>query len=288
MAAITFVKSVETRWAAWTRFAGSTQTRDHTVLICFGTIMVAPLAMVFWGAGRPRGLSGKGEAWSFDGWIANYAQLDELLRNTGAPELSGLIGSSLVLALAIAFVTTVAGFLAAFAMMILDNRVASACFWITLTTLLFPIEARMLSTFDVTAKLGMIGSWTGMVLPVLPLALATLVFRQHFKNFPGELREAARVDGAGPVLYLKDFAVPLSVAPLGAVFLISFVYGWNQYLWPLLVSIDNVVYPLMRGLSLAGTGSGEGLVIATASMLPPLLLVLAFLRLLTRLTAIRG
>jgi sn-glycerol 3-phosphate transport system permease protein len=288
MEANTFVRSVETKGSAWTRFAGSTQARDHAVLICFGVIMVTPLAMVIWGAGRLRGLSGKGDAWSFDGWIANYFQLNELLRSTGAPELSGLIGSSLVLALAIAFVTTIAGFLAAFAMMILDNRVASACFWITLTTLLFPIEARMLSTFDVTANLGLIGSWTGMVLPVLPLALATLVFRQHFKTFPGELREAARVDGAGPMLYLKDFAVPLSFAPLGAVFLISFVYGWNQYLWPLLVSIDNVVYPLMRGLSLAGTGSGEGLVIATASMLPPLVLVLAFLRLLTRLTAIRG
>ena len=179
-------------------------------------------------------------------------------------------------------------FLAAFAMVRLPGRITGTCFWVTLATLLFPIEARMLPTFEVAVALGLVGGWTGMILPVLPLALGMLVFRQHFKTLPPELAEAARLDGAGVLVYLRDFLVPLSAAPIGAVFLISFVYGWNQYLWPLIVSVDDAVYPLMRGMNLAGTGSGAGFAIAAVSMLPPLVLVLAFLRLLTQMTAIRS
>ncbi len=222
------------------------------------------------------------------GFLSNLNRVSELAANTGAPQLSGMILSSLGLALGVACATTIVAFLAALAMWRTSGRISTACFWLTLATLLFPIEARMLNTFDVAVTLGLVGAWTGMVLPVLPLALGTLVFRQHLRVLPPELSEAARLDGASTLTYLIDFVIPLSLVPISAVFLIAFVYGWNQYLWPLMVSVDEGVYPLMRGMNLSGAGSGAGLTIAAVSMLPPLLLVLAFLRFLTRMTTIRG
>ncbi|MCG6884848.1 MAG: ABC transporter permease subunit [Silicimonas sp.] len=251
--------------------------------------MCAPLAFIFWTAGRGGGIFDlRGTSFSFAGLLRNLERVNQLAETTGALPLSGMFWSSLGLALGVAAVTTTVSFLAAFAMLRVPGRISGLCFWITLATLLFPIEARMLPTFEVTVALGLVGGWTGMILPVLPLALGTLVFRQHFKIMPPELAEAARLDGAGTLRYLRDFLIPLSAGPIGAVFLISFVYGWNQYLWPLIVSVDDAVYPLMRGMNLAGTGSGAGFAIAAVSMLPPLILVLGFLRLMTRMTAIRG
>ncbi len=262
---------------------------DHLLLSAGVFCMCAPLAIVFWGAGRDGGLNAARNATpSFEGLLSNLDRVSVMASNTGAPPLSGMIVSSFVTALGVASVTTTVAFLAAFAMWHKPGRVSTICFWITLATLLFPIEARMLNTFDVAVALGLVGAWPGMILPVLPLALGTLVFRQHLKILPTGLSDAARLDGASTLTYLRDFAIPLSAAPLAAVFLIAFVYGWNQYLWPLMVSIDDAVYPLMRGMNMSGTGSGASLSIAAVSMLPPLFLVIAFLRFLSRMTAIRG
>ena len=145
----------------------------------------------------------------------------------------------------------------------------------------------MLTTFDVAAGLGLTDTLAGLVLPILPLALATLVLRQHMKTIPESYLEAARLDGAGPLRFLWDFVLPLSLAPIGAVLVITFMIGWNQYLWPLLISVDNTHFTLMRGLNFLGSGSGPSMVLAVISILPPLILVLAFLRLLPRVTAIR-
>ena len=136
-------------------------------------------------------------------------------------------------------------------------------------------------------SLGLINTMPGLVLPILPLAVATFLFRQHFAVFPREYLEAARLDGAGPLRFLVDFALPLSRAPIMAVMLVTFMVGWNQYLWPLMLSTDNGYFPIMRGLNLAGTGSGPSLLLAAVSMLPPLMLVLGFLRALSRAATLR-
>ncbi len=263
---------------------------DHILLVSFTIVMSAPLGLVFWNAGKTGGLSARGQdaVTSMDGYLENLAFFRDLAANTKAADFSWMLSSSMFLALGIATVTTVVAFLAAYAMTRFPGRIPKICFGITVATLLFPVEARILSTFDVAADLGLIDTWPGAILPVLPLALATLVFRQHLKLIPEEIFEAALMDGAGAIRILRDFLVPLSKAPIGAVFLISFVFGWNQYLWPLIISVDDHIYPLMRGLNLVVTGSGPGLVVASVSMLPPLLLVLGFLRLMTQLTAIRS
>ena len=107
-----------------------------------------------------------------------------------------------------------------------------------------------------------------------------------FRSLPLQLLEAARIDGAGPIRFLWDFLVPLSLVPTGAVFIISFLIGWNQYLWPLMISIDNAHFPLMRGLNLVGSGSGASMVLAAISVLPPVVLVIGFTRLLSRVTSV--
>ena len=110
--------------------------------------------------------------------------------------------------------------------------------------------------------------------------MACFYLRQHMLGLPPELAEAARLDGTGPLKFLWDFVLPLSRVPVGAVFVITFLIGWNQYLWPLMISVENTHFPLMRGLNLAGSGSGPGMLVAAVSVLPPVLLVLGLLSLL--------
>lgn len=261
---------------------------DHVFLTLGALVMAAPLVMVFAAAatrggigGLARGVPGSG------GLAANLDRLEAMTRAARAPGLGAMVADSLAIAAGVAVLGTAIAFLAAYAMVFFGGRAGRVVFWLTLATLYFPIEARMLPTFGVAAHLGLTDTLAGLVLPILPLALATLVLRQHLKTFPPEIQEAARLDGAGPVRFLAHFVLPLSLVPLGAVLVITFMIGWNQYLWPLIVTVENAYFPLMRGLNLAGSGSGPSMVLAAASVLPPLVLVLAFLRLMPRVTALR-
>ena len=146
----------------------------------------------------------------------------------------------------------------------------------------------MLATFDVAAHLGLINTHLGLVLPVMPFALATFVFVQHMKSFPKEYLEAARLDGTKPIRFLIDFVIPLSVTPISALACLIFIFGWNQYLWPLIISVDNSQFTLMRGISLLRSGSGPSLVLAVISFLPPGILFFLFQRKLSTLTNLRG
>ncbi len=243
--------------------------------------MGTPLVMVFVAAGTAGGLRGTfGDPGFFEGLSRNIAALSRMTGESNSPTLGGMVRTSLLSGLGVALLTTGVAFLAAYAMSFCRLRGVRAWFGLTLLTLYFPIEARMLPTFDVSAKLGLINTLAGLILPILPIAVACFFFRQHMKTLPLEIMEAARLDGAGPLRYLVDFVLPLSLVPIGAVFVITFIIGWNQYLWPLMISVDNSLFPLMRGLNLAGSGSGPSMVIAVASIGPPLLLMLGFLWLL--------
>lgn len=246
--------------------------------------MGAPLLLVVLSAGVPGGLSGRlGQTGYLEGLDRNLAALDRMTGEGGiGPSLGSMLWTSTLMAFGVAFLTTAAAFLAAYAMTHFRNPAARLWFGLTLLTLYFPVEARMLPTFDVATRLGLVNTLAGLVLPVLPMAVACFFFRQHLKGLPPEVMEAARLDGAGPARYLRDFLVPLSLVPIGAVFVITFILGWNQYLWPLMISIDNAHFPLMRGLNLTGSGSGPSMVIALVSIGPPLALMLAFLALLRR------
>lgn len=211
-----------------------------------------------------------------------------LAGNASIPTLYDMLFTSFKAGASIAIFTTAFSFMAAYALVFMRPKGSDFLFGLTLVTLYFPIEARMLATFDVAARLGLINTHLGLVLPVMPFALATFVFVQHMKSFPKEYLEAARLDGTKPIRFLIDFAIPLSVIPISALACLIFIFGWNQYLWPLIISLDNSQFTLMRGISLLRSGSGPSLVLAVISFLPPGVLFFLFQRKLSTLTNLRG
>ena len=146
-------------------------------------------------------------------------------------------------------------------------------------TLMLPVEVRISPTYEVVSNLGMLNSYAGLTVPLIASATATFLLRQFFLTVPDELVEAARMDGAGPMRFLKDILLPLSATNIAALFVIQFIYGWNQYLWPLLVTTNEDMYPIVMGIKrmLAGEAYTEwNVVMATAilAMLPPALVVI--------------
>ena len=174
--------------------------------------------------------------------------------------------------------------LSAFAIVYFRFPFKMACFWAIFLTLMLPVEVRILPTYKVVADLGLLNSYAGLSLPLIASATATFLFRQFFLTVPDELVEAARVDGAGPMRFFKDILVPLSRTSIAALFVIQFIYGWTQYLWPLLVTTSEDRYPVVIGIKrmLAGGDAGNewNIVMATAllAMLPPAFVVVVMQR----------
>ncbi len=170
--------------------------------------------------------------------------------------------------------------LSAFAIVYFRFPFKMLCFWAIFVTLMLPVEVRILPTYKVVADLGMLNSYAGLTLPLIASATATFLFRQFFLTVPDELVEAARMDGAGPMRFFKDVLIPLSKTSIAALFVIQFIYGWNQYLWPLLMTTSEDMYPVVIGIKrmLAGGEAANdwNIVMATAilAMLPPALVVM--------------
>ena len=169
--------------------------------------------------------------------------------------------------------------LSAFAIVYFRFPFKGICFWLIFITLMLPVEVRIGPTYQVVSNLGMLNTYAGLTVPLIASATATFLFRQFFLTVPDELVEAARIDGAGPMRFFKDMLVPLSATSIAALFVIQFIYGWNQYLWPLLVTTSEDMYPVVIGIKrmIAGgdTGNEWNVVMATAllAMLPPALVV---------------
>ena len=170
--------------------------------------------------------------------------------------------------------------LSAFAIVYFRFPFKMICFWAIFLTLMLPVEVRILPTYKVVAELGMLNSYAGLTLPLIASATATFLFRQFFLTVPDELVEAARIDGAGAMRFFKDILVPLSKTSIAALFVIQFIYGWNQYLWPSLMTTSEDMYPVVIGIKrmLAGGEAAVdwNIVMATAilAMLPPTLVVM--------------
>jgi sn-glycerol 3-phosphate transport system permease protein len=187
---------------------------------------------------------------------------------------------SLVTALVIAIGKIAISLLSAFAIVYFRFRFRMFFFWAIFMTLMLPVEVRIGPTYQVVASLGLLNTFTGLTVPLIASATATFLFRQFFLTVPEELVEAARMDGAGPMRFFKDILLPLSVTSIAALFVIQFIYGWNQYLWPLLVTTNESMYPVVIGIKRMISG-GEAandwnLVMATAmlAMIPPALVVM--------------
>jgi sn-glycerol 3-phosphate transport system permease protein len=186
---------------------------------------------------------------------------------------------SLVTALSIAFGKIVISLLSAFAIVYFNFPFRKAVFWGIFITLMLPVEVRIVPTYKVVADFGMINSFAGLTIPLIASATATFLFRQFFMTVPDELTEAAKMDGASPMRFFWDVLLPLSRTSIAALFVIQFIYGWNQYLWPLLMSTEERMYPIVMGIRSMTAGADSqvqwNLVMATAilAMLPPALVV---------------
>jgi sn-glycerol 3-phosphate transport system permease protein len=187
---------------------------------------------------------------------------------------------SLVSALVIAVGKIVISLLSAFAIVYFRFPLRMFFFWAIFVTLMLPVEVRIGPTYQVVSDLGMLNTYAGLTVPLIASATATFLFRQFFLTVPDELAEAARMDGAGPMRFFWDVLLPLSKTSIAALFVIQFIYGWNQYLWPLLVTTDESMYPVVMGIKRMISGGDAAndwnIVMATAilAMIPPALVVL--------------
>jgi sn-glycerol 3-phosphate transport system permease protein len=187
---------------------------------------------------------------------------------------------SLVSALTIALAKIAISLLSAFAIVFFRIPFKSFFFWAIFVTLMLPVEVRIGPTYQVVADLGLLNSYAGLTVPLIASATATFLFRQFFMTVPDELLEAARMDGAGPLRFFKDILLPLSSTSIAALFVIQFIYGWNQYLWPLLVTTDEHMYPVVIGIKRMISGGDAAndwnIIMATAmlAMIPPALVVM--------------
>jgi sn-glycerol 3-phosphate transport system permease protein len=191
---------------------------------------------------------------------------------------------SLVSALVIAIGKIAISLLSAFALVYFRFPFRTLVFWMIFITLMVPVEVRIFPTYKVVSDLGMLNTYAGLTVPLIASATATFLFRQFFLTVPDELVEAARIDGAGPMRFFKDVLVPLSATSIAALFVIQFIYGWNQYLWPLLMTTDESMYPVVMGIKrMFGGGDAANewnVIMATAmlAMIPPAVVVLVMQR----------
>jgi sn-glycerol 3-phosphate transport system permease protein len=215
-----------------------------------------------------------------DQFFANYGQVLTAgsTKGSSAP-VSTMLVNSLVMALGVAFGKIAISILSAFAIVYFRFPLRNLFFWMIFITLMLPIEVRIIPTFKVASDLGLLDSYAGLILPVIASATATFLFRQFFLTIPDELAEAARMDGAGPMRFFWDVMLPLSKTNMAALFVILFILGWNEYLWPLLITSREEMYTVVIGIKrmiAGGDSSNEwNLIMATAmlALLPPALVV---------------
>jgi len=230
-------------------------------------------------------LVGKFPFYFGDHFIDNYRTvLGEGMARAGGGSVASMLVNSFIMAIVIAIGKIVISILSAFAIVYFRFPFRMGFFWMIFITLMLPVEVRILPTYQVIANLEMLNSYTGLTLPLIASATATFLFRQFFLTVPEELTEAARIDGAGPMRFFWDVLLPLSRTNIAALFVIVFIYGWNQYLWPLLVTQEESMYTVVMGIqrmvTVADAQAEWNLVMATTilALLPPVLVVVLMQR----------
>ena len=262
---------------------------DHLVLLLGVFIMVTPVVVAFMTSTHEAAdIHRNGLSLTWGGHFTET--YDKVLTRKGGftGEITGarMIWNSLILGVGFAAGKIVLSMLAAYAIVYFRFKLGTLFFWMIFTTLLLPLEVRIVPSYEVMNKLSLTNTYTGLIVPLLASATGTFFFRQFFKSVPEELLEAARIDGAGPYKFFIDVLVPLSRTMIAAIFIIMFVYGWNQYLWPTLMTTDERFFTLVRGIKqilLVWVGSNipdynEAFALAILAMLPPVMIVLIFQR----------
>ncbi len=223
--------------------------------------------------------------WPGDQFFNNYRQA--LVSGINAP-VATMLFNSLVMALGIALGKIAISLLSAFAIVYFNFPGRRIFFWLIFLTLMLPVEVRIVPTYEVVAGFGMLNSYSGLIFPLIASATATFLFRQFFMTVPDELAEAARVDGAGPMRFFWDILLPMSRTNIAALFVILFIYGRNQYLWPLLITTDPSMNTIVMGIKQMFPSGDDvanwPVIMATSilAMLPPVVVVISMQRLFIR------
>jgi sn-glycerol 3-phosphate transport system permease protein len=260
---------------------------DHAILIAGSLFMMLPLLMVLQMTTIPdTEIIRTGPTLTIgDQFDDNFKKaMFEASGFSGENTGLSMLKNSFILGIGFAVGKIVIGMMAAYAIVYFRLRFATLSFWLIFTTLLLPLEVRILPSYEVVQWLGMLNTYQGLIIPLIASATATFFFRQFFRSVPEELVEAARIDGAGPVKFFIDILVPLSQTMIAAMFIIMFVYGWNQYLWPTMITTDEDMYTLVRGIKqivqvLEGAvvpEYGRSNVLALVAVIPPVLVVIFF------------
>jgi sn-glycerol 3-phosphate transport system permease protein len=211
--------------------------------------------------------------------LDNYAQAWERAR------MGRLLVNSAVMAVAIAVGKIAISLLSAFAIVYFNFRGKQLVFWMIFITLMLPVPVRIVSTYNVITIMGWVDTYWGLTIPLMASATGTFLFRQFYQTIPDSLAEAAQLDGAGPLRFLWSILLPLSKANMAALFVILFVYGWNEYLWPLMVTNTPDMRTAVIGIEALVPRSGSQLpewniIMAAAIMvlLPPVAVIVVMQR----------
>jgi sn-glycerol 3-phosphate transport system permease protein len=223
--------------------------------------------------------------WPGDQFFENYSKA--LVSGVNAPVAKMLLNSA-IMAMGIAVGKIFISLLSAFAIVYFRFPGRKLFFWLIFVTLMLPVEVRIVPTYEVAARFGLLNSYQGLIFPLIASATATFLFRQFFMTVPDELTEAARVDGARPMQFFWDILLPMSRTNMAALFVILFIYGWNQYLWPLLITTDPSMNTIVMGIKQmfpSGDDVADWPVIMATSilaMLPPVIVVISMQKLFIR------
>jgi sn-glycerol 3-phosphate transport system permease protein len=267
----------------------SNKLLDHLILITGALFMLVPIWLIFASSTHnPNDIISNGLQLSIgDNLTGIYQEAwNNSLGFSNAVTAKTMVINSLIMGLGFAIGKIVVSIIAAYALVYFRLPYATAWFWLIFVTLLLPLEVRIIPSYEVVSKLGMLNSYSGLIFPLIASATATFFFRQFFKTVPDELLEAAQLDNAGPVRFLVDILLPLSKTMMAAIFIIMFVEGWNQYLWPIMMTTDESYNTIVMGIKQILSNINEtnlprydyAFAMVILAMLPPILVVIIFQR----------
>jgi len=258
----------------------------HGILILGVVLFALPIWLVLVGSTHDAATIGRGDVPLLPG--GHGAETYAAVWNQGDTRraqvaVSTMMFNSAVMALLITVGKIAISILSAYAVAFFSFPGRMLCFWAIFVTLMLPVEVRIFPTFQVVSDLGLVNTYTGLILPLVASATATLLFRQFFLTIPDELVEAAKMDGAGPLRFFKDVVLPLSTTNIAALFVILFVYGWNQYLWPLLITtsadVETIVIGIVKMIGAeADTEWNRVMATTVLALLPPVAVVILMQR----------
>ena len=258
-------------------------TITHSVLVWGVLLMIIPLWLIFASSTHNNSvIYNEGMQWKVGGeFFENY---DRVLNKRGGftKEItaSKIFLNSFIMAFGIATLSVIVSMMAAYSLVYFKTKFSSFFFWVIFITLLVPLELRILPSYQIVSDLNLTNSYAGLILPLSASAIATFFFRQYFRSIPEELLEAAKLDGANSWKFFVDFLIPLSKTMMAAMFIFMFVYGYNQYLWPLIMTTSEKYWTVVMGLKMLGVGgSADRYSYIILSLLTPVLIIIFLQRL---------